>query len=152
MTPTIKTASWFSRLPDDHARIGISRSMPRGGASAGCRMYRKLAPGPWFRSVDVETYARLYQAEVLDRLDPRQVAAELQELAGGRVPVLLCFERPNGKDWCHRAFASRWLSEALGWPVPEFGYEHLPQDQHPLHPSRNGLQCAAAPETPQLPF
>jgi hypothetical protein len=152
MTPTIKTASWFTKLPDDCQRIGISRGMPRGGASAGCRMYRRLAPGPWFSSVDVETYARLYQAEVLDRLDPHQVAAELHELAGGRVPVLLCFERAGTPTWCHRALCAAWLAEGLGVPVPEFGYERLPQDAHPLNPLRNALQGTAATETPQLPF
>jgi hypothetical protein len=42
-------------------------------------------------------------------------------MAGGRVPVLLCFERPNdpGK-WCHRSLAVQWLAEALGVTVPEF--------------------------------
>lgn len=130
----IITSSWFTKLPDDHQRIGISRGTPRG-AKAGYRMYRKLAPGPWFSSVDVETYGRLYQTEVLDLLDPHQVAAELQALAGGRIPVLLCFERAGTSTWCHRALAAAWLAEGLGVPVPELGYEHLPQDQHPLRPT-----------------
>lgn len=151
MTPTIKTASWFTKLPDDHARIGVSRGMPRGGASAGCRMYRKLAPGPWFSSVDVETYARLYQAEVLDRLDPHQVAAELQALAGGRIPVLLCFERAGTSTWCHRALCAAWLAEGLGAPVPEFGFEHQTQAEHPLHPVTSRIAERPATE-PQLPF
>jgi hypothetical protein len=41
---TVKTASWFTKLPDDHQRIGISRSTPRR-MPAGYRIYRKLAPG-----------------------------------------------------------------------------------------------------------
>jgi hypothetical protein len=50
----------------------------------------------------------------------------LLELAGGRVPVLCCFERSaasrgRGSGWCHRALASRWLSDGLGIAVPELG-------------------------------
>ena len=148
--PPIKTASWWTKLPDDCQRIGISRSSPRR-AAAGYRLYRKLAPGPWFNSVDVQTYVRLY-AEILAPLDPHQVAAELHDLAGGRIPVLLCFERAGTSTFCHRSLAAAWLAEGLGVPVPEFGYEGLPQSQHPLHPSRNGFQWTPATETPQLPF
>ena len=130
--PLIKTASWFTPLPTDHQRIGISRGQPRGQA-AGFRMYRRLAPGPWFNSVDPVEYARLYRAEILAPLDPRAVAAGLADMAGSRVAVLLCFERPDDAGaWCHRALAAAWLAESLGIAVPEFGFESLPQDQHPL--------------------
>ncbi len=57
------TSSWFTPLPDGHIRVGISRSVPRRGLRPGFRMYRKLAPGPWFNSVEAATYRRLYQAE-----------------------------------------------------------------------------------------
>ena len=56
----IKTASWFDKLPDDHMRIGISRGVPRN-LSAGYRVFRKLAPGPWFNSVSAVEYYRLYK-------------------------------------------------------------------------------------------
>lgn len=128
---TIKTASWFTRMPADHARIGISRSTPRGQL-AGFRLYRRLAPGPWFNSVGLEEYRERYRAEVLDRLDPHQVAAELEEIAAGRVAVLLCFCRPGA--FCHRRLAADWLCEGLceglGVSVPEFVHE----DRHPLLP------------------
>ncbi len=97
-------------------------------------MYRQLAPGPWFNSVDVVTYGKFY-AEILARLDPHQVAADLAELAQGRIPTLLCFERATGRDFCHKSLVASWLSEALGQPVPEFGFEHLAQQQHPLLPT-----------------
>ena len=29
-----------------------------------------------------------------------------------------------------------WLSKAIGEPVPEFGFENVPQDRHPLLPAR----------------
>ena len=135
---TIRTGSWFTQLPDDHARIGISRGIPHRQAP-GFRVFRKLAPGSWFNSVGVDEYRARYQAEVLDRLDPHQIARELEQLAGGRIPTLLCFERAGGPKWCHRSLAAAWLAEALGLPVPEFGFEDRPQDQHPLLPGRTLL-------------
>ena len=137
----MKTASWFTKLPDDHKRIGISRGVPRR-LPAGYRVYRALAPGPWFNSVGIEEYYHLYRTEILDRLDPRSVADDLTRLAEGLVPVMLCYERPPAQstmiagtgEWCHRAMAAEWLAEALGFPVPEVGFEDLPQHEHPLMP------------------
>jgi hypothetical protein len=137
----MKTASWFTKLPDDHKRIGISRGTPRR-MPAGYRIYRALAPGPWFNSVGIEEYYHLYRTEILGPLDARVVADDLVRLAGGLVPVILCYERPPSQpalidgvgDWCHRAMAAEWLAEALGFVVPEFGFESLPQHEHPLMP------------------
>lgn len=129
----ILTASWFTKLPADHVKIGISRGTPRGMA-AGYRMFRQLAPGPWFNSVSVPEYLQRYRAEVLDQLNPHQVAETLLRLADGKVPVMVCFEQPNTGKWCHRSLAAAWLAEAIGEPVPEFGFEQLPQQDHPLLP------------------
>jgi hypothetical protein len=129
----MKTASWFTKLPDDHKRIGISRGTPRR-LPAGYRIYRALAPGPWFNSVGIDEYYHLCRTEILGPLDPRAVADDLQRLAGGLVPVILCFERPGTGDLCHRAMAAEWLAEALGFVVPEVGFEALPQHEHPLMP------------------
>jgi hypothetical protein len=129
----IKTGPWNGNYRSDHVRIGISRGTPRRMA-AGYRIYKKLAPGPWFNSVGVEEYYHRYRTEILGPLDPRTVAEELTEMAAGRIPVLLCFETPTGGSWCHRAMAAEWLAEALGRPVTEFGHEALPQHRHPLMP------------------
>ena len=128
--PIIKTASWFSPLPEGHIRVGISRGIPRR-TPAGYRVYRKLAPGPWFLSVSAQEYDHRYRTEILGPLDPRVVASELSDLAGGRIPCLLCYERVPYGPWCHRALAAAWLAEGLGQPVPELGFEDLPQAQHP---------------------
>jgi len=76
----------------------------------------------------------LYRSEILGRLDPRVVADALLGLANGRIPVLLCYEQPVAGQWCHRAMAAEWLAETLGATMPEFGFESLPQHEHPLMP------------------
>ncbi len=132
----IKTSSWFTPLPADHQPVGISRGTPRGQA-AGYRLYKKLAPGTWFKTTDVEEYYRRYRSEILAPLDPRHVVAELARIGNGRVPVLLCYERAHVEGhWCHRAMVAEWLMSALGEPVPEFGYETLAQELHPLMPNQ----------------
>lgn len=142
----IRTASWFTPLPADHVRIGISRGVPRR-MPEGYRVYRRLAPGPWFNRVGVAEYVERYRAEVLAPLDAHSVAALLRAMAPGGVAVLLCYERPGRGDWCHRALAAQWLADALGGPVPEVGFEHLPQHLHPLLPEqiRRGAASGTAP-------
>lgn len=150
--PIIKTSNWFQPLPDDHQRVGISRGTPRR-VSAGYRIYRDLAPGPWFNSVSVAEYNRRYRAEILGPLTPRQVADDLLALGNGRIPVMLCYERAGKPgDWCHRAIVAEWLAAGLGIVVPEFGFESLPQHEHPLMP-RELRRVIAPPEIPDVtPF
>jgi hypothetical protein len=129
----IVTASWFTALPHRYCRIGISRGRPRIRIGGGYRMMKRLAPGPWFRDVMPEQYERLFRIDVLAGLDPRSTAQELLDLAQGRIPTLLCFETPKPGQWCHRALVARWLSDALGEAVPEYGHEHA--ERHPLLPA-----------------
>ncbi|WP_119299811.1 hypothetical protein [Dongia deserti] len=135
------TASWFSQLPEGSIKIGISRGVPRR-QPAGYRMLHELQPGPWFTSIDVDQYRRRYQ-QILDQLDPAAIVGKIEELAAGRSPVLCCFERPDHKSWCHRAFAAAWLGAYLKRVVPEFGFEQLPQADHPLMPRRCAAQATA---------
>jgi hypothetical protein len=102
--------------------------------AAGFRIYRKLAPASWFNSVGADEYYHLYLTEILGPLDPRAVAADLIDLAGDKMPVLLCYERVEVGQWCHRAMAAQWLAEALSEAVPEVGFETLLQADHPLTP------------------
>ena len=140
---SLVTSSWYTRLPATYARIGISRGTPRG--QKGFRMYRDLAPGPWFRSVSTEEYCCRYMAQ-LDKLDPRQVLDELIALAGGRLPALLCFEGPPPDPrWCHRGLVSAWLNDVLGLRVCEFGHEDSGFGwAHPKLPQQPGLNCAGS--------
>jgi hypothetical protein len=115
---SMKTASYFTYTGP--GRIGISRGVPRG-IPAGYRMFRALAPGPWFRSVDATEYCWRYRREILDRLDPQETWDRLHELAGGQEPVLLCWERPpfTRETWCHRRLVSEFFERELSVEVPE---------------------------------
>ncbi len=130
--PHIVTASWSTLLPPSYARIGISRGLPR--RQRGFRVFRCLAPGPWFRIADEAEFSRFYE-EQLAALDPLAIAQQLSAMIGGRAAVaLLCFERPGPGQWCHRSLTAAWLSSAIGEPIPEYGFEHLAQSAHPLLP------------------
>jgi hypothetical protein len=132
-SPQILTASWYSNLPSTWARVSISRGPPRG--QRGFRRLPILAPGAWFRSVDEATYVERY-ARQLAGLDPRRVLRQILECGSGAPGIaLICFERPaTGDGWCHRALAASWLAAGLGIVVPEYGFEHLKQEDHPMLP------------------
>ncbi len=120
----IMTSSWFHKLdPATYQRIGVSRGVPRGQA-AGFRKYTKLNPGALFNSVTPDRYLELYNAEILAPLDPTKVVEELRDMAGDRIPVLLCWEpAAPGEQWCHRSIVSAWLYDHLGLEVYEYGQE-----------------------------
>ena len=123
----IRTASWFTKLPDDHLKVGISRGVPRG-TPAGYKRFRTLEPGTWFNSSTIPDYLKLYGA-ILAALDPHKVADDLAALSPGKVPTLLCYENPvgvnEGKIWCHRHLAAQWLEDKLGIEVEEVGHPSL---------------------------
>ena len=141
----MKTSSWFTKLPPGHFGIGISRGVPKGFEHHA--NYRRLAPGAWFKSCSSPArYRERYFGDILAKLDPRQVVADLQRLAGEAEPVVLCYEGPPpSSSWCHRALVSAWLFETLGLIVRELGHEHRGHGwQHPkLHPTLQDLQRAA---------
>jgi len=86
------------------------------------RQYKKLAPKYWFfkrykdewdeKCGDQNFYIEQFQKEVLDKLDPIEVAEEL-----GNDAILLCWEKPD--KFCHRHLVSKWLSEHLNIKIKE---------------------------------
>lgn len=91
--------------------VAISRGLPRGWRG---RVYRPLAPS-WalVKISDSQQFIKLYRAEVLDRLDARQVLHDL----GGDDVVLLCWEPPGA--FCHRLVVAAWLQAKVGVVVEE---------------------------------
>jgi hypothetical protein len=100
----IFTSSWFHPLPSNIQKVGISRGVPRR-QPAGFRMMSELAPGPWFNSVGPAEYRRLY-LDQLAALDAQAVVDKLHTLGEGRDVALLCFERPDDAQWCHRGYVA----------------------------------------------
>lgn len=113
----MKTASF--RTYTGPGRISIARFAPRN-TPAGFRIYKPLAPGPWFNSVTESKYRDLYFAQ-LALLDAKEVVAKLNELAAGAEPVLLCWEVPpfTKVNWCHRQMVSEWFQQQVGLEVLE---------------------------------
>ena len=102
-------------------RISIARYAPRG-TPAGFRVYKPLAPGPWFNSVAKPEYESRYFAQ-LALLNPEKVYTDLHVLTAGVDPVLLCWERKAdinaNKTWCHRQMVAMWLRQQLDIEVEE---------------------------------
>ena len=115
----MKTASFFSYTGP--GRISIARFPPRG-TPAGFRVYKLLAPGPWFNQVTEEEYRKLYFAG-LEHLDPQKVWNDLHALHPGVEPVLLCWETPQdlnaGTTFCHRRMVAAWFRQRLHQGVEE---------------------------------
>jgi hypothetical protein len=105
LTSNFKTAG---HLPQ---AVAISRGLPRGWQG---RVYRSLAPS-WKLvkgGLGQDAFIKVYRAEVLDKLDARQVIQDL-----GEGTILLCWESPG--EFCHRRVAAAWLQKELGVEVPE---------------------------------
>jgi hypothetical protein len=141
-TGRIYTSSWFTRLPPNMLRIGISRGTPQR-QPAGFRRLPELTPGPWFNSVSADEYHRRYMAQ-LAGLDPKAVLARISDMAAGHDVALLCYESPTDPaKWCHRGHVSAWLADTLGIEVFEYGLEDqgcgwqhpklLPELRRPSH-------------------
>jgi hypothetical protein len=115
----MKTASFFTYTGP--GRISIARFAPRG-TPAGFRVYKTLAPGPWFNKVTKSVYHDLYFAG-LHLLEPQKVWDELHAMHPHTEPVLLCWEHPHniaaGETYCHRHMVAEWIKSTLGHDVPE---------------------------------
>lgn len=72
-------------------------------------------------ALDYQSFSVAFFEQVLSDLDPQEVKAQLEGLAGEAEPVLLCFERPpfTAVNWCHRRLVADWLHETLSLRVDE---------------------------------
>ena len=101
--------SYFAKAASLPNAVAISQGIPKWYTGA---RYKPLAPS-WdiIHLKDPELYKIRYYQEVLSKLDPKQVAADLD----GR--ILLCHEKDS--TFCHRRIVAEWLEAALGIKVPE---------------------------------
>ena len=136
----IYTSSWFTKLPPEIQKIGISRGTPRG-YPPGYRKMPELAPGPWFKTVSPEEYHRRFMAQ-MGALHPPAILAKLETLSGGKDVALLCYEAPGDPAaWCHRGQVSGWLLDTLSIEAFEYGVDGGCGWGHPkLHPSARKVQ------------
>ena len=99
----------------DPKSVSIARWPPRSWGPR--RRYIALAPSidllnrskaglPWPK------YVEEYKRDVLGKLDPVKVSADL-----GPDAILLCYEGPG--EECHRRLVAEWLEQALDVKIPE---------------------------------
>lgn len=107
------------KFPKHMIPISISQGIPQWYDGL---IYKKLAPlwstvSTYKDNVSKDQtywenwYKEQYYETVLNKLDPIQVAKELQSMVGdGNIPVLLCYEKTS--DFCHRALVADWFNKA----------------------------------------
>ncbi|MCD6434899.1 MAG: hypothetical protein J7L15_00700 [Clostridiales bacterium] len=103
--------SYYSKSSNNPSAVSIAAKSPDFYKG---REYKKLSPKYWFfkkykEDGDKEFYIEQFQKEVLDKLDPNEVYAELGEDA-----ILLCWE--SSEKFCHRHLVAEWLSLSLDIP------------------------------------
>ena len=62
---------------------------------------------------DQESYIKVYNQEILSKLDPQQVYDDLKD------KVLLCWEKKEPGMFCHRRLVADWIYKHLDIYVPE---------------------------------
>lgn len=79
--------------------------------------YIELAPTTSMLKMPIDKYLVKYY-KILENLDPNKVIEDLNELAGGKPFVMLCYEKPN--EFCHRQLVSAWLNDKLNLEIEEW--------------------------------
>jgi len=104
--------SYFAKAADHPNAVAISQGIP---AWYKGRRYKQLAPS-WdlIHTKDSILYKKRYHQKVLSKLDPKQVASDLDGC------ILLCHEKDS--THCHRRIVAEWLEAALGIQVPEMKF------------------------------
>lgn len=102
-------------------RIGISRTIPSGGADASLQAFSPDSSTLWDYKkglIDDEEYTRQF----LRKLDGLYNSGRLEKIvkkleAQERDIVLLCYERPGA--FCHRRIVAEYLYEKFGIVINE---------------------------------
>jgi len=104
--------SYFAKYRGDKG-VSIAAKAPPGFKG---ETYPALYPkwsflGRYKEDGDEDKYTKAYYDEVLSKLDPEKVYADLK----GK--VLLCWERSG--SFCHRRIVAEWLERELEVEIPE---------------------------------
>lgn len=113
----MKTGCFFTYFGP--GRISVARWAPRNIPS-GYQIYKQLQPGEYFNKVSEDEYRILYGRQ-LAKLSPEKVWRDLHEYTPGSEPVLLCWERVDRGEFCHRRLVADWFRLTLGEQVHELG-------------------------------
>lgn len=115
--------SYFANLrnlPNNLCPISISGKAPDWYTGI---QYKVLAPKYWFfkkyeEDHDKEFYIEAFNKDVLNNLKAYEVLSKLKELANGKIPCLICYEKPG--DFCHRHLVAEWLKNNCNIEVEEY--------------------------------
>ena len=115
MTPTLKT-SYFAKWKEleesgIYQPISVAQYNPKSMGSIP--WLPALAPTPELLQaykhgeLDGKSYAIAYRASLV-RLNKEEVLEQIMSCANGKIPVLVCYEKPS--DFCHRHTLAEWLT------------------------------------------
>ncbi len=108
--------SYFGKIqkfPSNFEPICVARWKPKWYNG---KIFPTLAPPEsllrWWRAsdknkLDEMNYRKRYMA-MLDNLQPTTIVHLIYELAGEKIPILVCFEKD---DFCHRHLIAEWLTK-----------------------------------------
>jgi hypothetical protein len=117
--------------------------------------YQVLAPRFKMKGLPPREFEKAYD-EYLNGLDADLILARIEQMADGKIPVLVCWESAHhinaGRCWCHRHLVARWLERELGITVEEVGWPKLDRfrflsDPQPFPNKQETKQKAKKPAT-----
>lgn len=114
----IYTAGFFTYF--GAGRVSIARYRPKN--MLAIPEYLKLTPsGRMLKIKDKQVYRKMYYEQILNKLDPDQVVADIIEITDAEDAYLLCWEKPPFWDdnFCHRRLVAEWLEQETGIIVRE---------------------------------
>lgn len=116
----MKTANYTTRkLTPAHAPIRTSIGSPRFKlkfALAGS--VPELMPRREWLGLTREQYEKLYLAK-LDAIGVEKIRRSIEAAASGKEPVLLCFCKLDGSNFCHRRLFAAWWHRRTGQTIAE---------------------------------
>lgn len=100
-------------LPEEICPIAICGKTPDWWNGKSTKI---LAPKFWFfsewkKNHDNDFYTKKFKTEVLSKLEPNEVVKNLKKMADGKIPCMICYEKPT--DFCHRHIVAEWLNKSL---------------------------------------